>query len=108
MMKPITALLFLMVLFTGCTSSSYPFDQVDTEFTFTYDLPENGVVNIVVLNCYMINVRTLLTNNYQTAGNYSLTWNLQDEDGKRVPDGLYYIRIILEGNIIDTKLYEVY
>lgn len=106
--KPITALLFLIIFIAGCTSSTYPFDQVNSEFTFTYDLPETGVVNLVVLNCYMKNVRTLLYNTSQTTGNYSMTWNLRDEDGKRVPDGLYYIRIILDGNIIDTKLYEVY
>ncbi len=109
MVKPIIALLLFFIIFiSGCTSSTYPFDQVTTEITFTYNLPKTGVVEVIVLNCYMKNVRTLLSETTQTSGDHSLLWNLQDEKGNRVPDGLYYIRIILDDNIFDTKIYEVY
>ncbi len=108
MSKTIIALLFLMIFLAGCTSSTYPFNQVNAEFTFTYELPESGVVDVDILNCYMKNVRTLISDTSQTTGNHSLTWDLKDENGIKVQDGLYYIRIILDSNIIDTKLYEVY
>ncbi len=98
----------ILMLLAGCDSSTYPFDKVTDEFTFTYNLPEDGIVDVIVLNCYMNEVRTLVSAESQTSGEHSLSWNLNDGDGSRVPDGLYYIRIILDGNVIETKMYEVY
>ena len=97
-----------LLLLAGCIDSTYPFTEVTEEFTFTYNLPEDGVVDVIVLNCYMNGVRTLVSGESQTSGDHSLSWNLNDEDGSRVPDGLYYIRIILDGNVIETKMYEVH
>lgn len=79
----------LLILSAGCDDSTYPFDQVTDEFTFTYDLPNEGVVDLIVLNCYMNNIRTLMSDSTQTSGNHSSSWNLKDEDGVRVSDGLY-------------------
>lgn len=103
-----TVLPVILILLAGCDSSTYPFDEVTDEFTFTYNLPEDGIVDVIVLNCYMNEVRTLVSAESQTSGEHSLSWNLNDGDGSRVPDGLYYIRIILDGNVIETKMYEVY
>lgn len=104
----IAGLLFISIMLIGCTSSSYPFEQVTTEFTFTYELSNNGVVDVEVLNCYMKNIRTLLSDTTQVSGNHSLSWDLKDKNCVRVPEGLYYIRIILDNNVLDTKMYEVY
>ena len=98
----------LIVITAGCVDSSYPFDQVTDEFDFTYELPDDGIVDIFVLNCYMSNVRTLLSDTAQTSGSHSSMWNLLDEHGTRVPDGLYYVRIILDDHVIETKMIEVY
>ena len=98
----------LLIISAGCDDSTYPFDQVTDEFTFTYDLPNGGVVNLIVLNCYMNNVRTILSDSTQTSGSHASSWNLHDESDVRVPDGLYYIRIILDGNVIETKMIEVH
>ncbi|MCD4775498.1 MAG: hypothetical protein K8S15_05530 [Candidatus Aegiribacteria sp.] len=98
----------ILILSAGCDDSTYPFDQVTDEFTFTYDLPNDGVVNLIALNCYMKNVRTILSDTTQTSGNHSSSWNLQNENGVRIPDGLYYIRIILDDNVIETKMIEVH
>ncbi len=98
----------LLIISAGCDDSTYPFDQVTEEFTFTYDLPNDGIVDLIVLNSYMNNVRTLLADSTQSSGSHSSSWNLEDENGVRVPDGLYYIRIILDDDVIETKMYEVH
>ncbi len=109
-MKRILMLLLPVLLITsiGCLDGSYPFEQVTTEFNFTYEIPSAGVVNLIVLNCYMNNVRTLLSDTTQTAGSHTSTWDLLDGSGNRVSNGLYYIRIILDSNLIETQMYEVY
>ena len=105
-------LLFLLpaslLIFAGCNDSTYPFQQVTEEFTFTYDLPNEGGVDLIVLNCYMNNIRTLLTDSTQSSGSHSSSWDLLDSSAVRVPDGLYYIRIVLDDDVIETQMYEVY
>lgn len=105
-------LLFLMpallLISAGCNDSTYPFEQVTEEFTFTYDLPNEGVVDLIVLNCYMNNIRTLLADTAQSSGSHTSSWDLLDSSAIRVPDGLYYIRIILDEDVIETQMYEVY
>lgn len=98
----------LLLISAGCDDCTYPFDQVTDEFSFTYDLPNEGVVDLIVLNCYMNNVRTLLSDTTQVSGSHTSSWDLQDESSLRVPDGLYYIRIILNDDVIETKMYEVH
>lgn len=99
----------MLVIMAGCAdSTTYPFNEVTGNFSFFYNLPQEGVVDIFVLNCYLNNVRTIISNSTQTSGDHSAGWNLQDEDGQRVPDGLYYIRILLDDNVIDTIMYEVH
>jgi len=106
------ALLFLMpallLISAGCNDSTYPFQQVTDEFTFTYDLPNDGEVDLIVLNCYMNNIRTLLEDSMQSSGSHSSSWDLLDSNAVRVPDGLYYIRIMLDEDVIETQMYEVY
>ncbi len=98
----------LLLMSTGCNDNTYPFQQVTDEFTFAYDLPNAGVVDLIVLNCYMNNIRTLLSDSTQSSGSHSASWDLLDSSAARVPDGLYYIRIILDDNEIETQMYEVY
>ncbi len=98
----------LLLISAGCNDSTYPFDQVTEGFTFTYDLPNEGVVDLFVLNCYMNNIRILLADSAQSSGSHSSSWDLRNESGVRVTDGLYYIRIILDENVIETQMYEVY
>ncbi len=98
----------LLLIAAGCNDSTYPFQQVTDEFTFTYDLPSDGVVDLIVLNCYMNNIRTLLADSTQSSGSHSSSWDLLDSSAVRVPDGLYYVRIILDDDVIETQMYEVY
>lgn len=97
----------LLLSSVGCVDTTYPLNLVTEGFTFTYNLPIEGEVDLIVLNCYMNNVRTLLSETTQTAGSHTSAWDLLDEGGVRVPSGLYYIRIILDDEVIETKMYEV-
>lgn len=102
------ALSLLFIMAAGCDDSTYPFDEVTDTFTFTYELAQQGEVDIPVLNCYMNTVITLVSDSTLAAGSHSDSWDLIDQDGQRVPDGLYYIRIVLDGEVVDTQLYEVH
>ena len=110
MKKYLTCLLAaILLIIAGCTdSTTYPFTETTGNISFSYNLPQEGIVDIFVLNCYMNNVRTIISNSTQTSGDHSAGWNLQDEDGQRVPDGLYFIRIFLDDNVISTEMYEVH
>ncbi|MBD3277092.1 MAG: hypothetical protein GF388_02230 [Candidatus Aegiribacteria sp.] len=98
----------LFIVTAACDDSTYPFDEVTDTFTFTYELPQQGEVDVPVLNCYMNTVRTLVSDSTLAAGSHTDSWDLTDQAGQRVPDGLYYIRIELGGEVVDTQLYEVH
>jgi len=98
----------ILLISAGCENSSYPFEDVTDPFTFTYVLSQGGSVDLIVLNCYMNNIKTLMSDSTQTAGTYTSSWDLLDESATRVQDGLYYIRIVLDDSVIETKMYEVH
>jgi len=98
----------ILFLMAGCDDTSYPFDSVTEPFTFTYELAADGSVDIFVVNSYLVIVRNLVNDESQTQGSHSLEWDLQDNGGRRVPEGLYYIRIMLDDELIKTLMYEVY
>ena len=102
------ALPVLLLLSAGCEDTSYPFSSVTEPFTFTYELPTGGSVDIFVLNSYLVTVRDLVSGDAMSQGSHSQSWDLADNEGERVPEGLYYIRIMLNDQLLDTLMYEVY
>ncbi|MBD3218614.1 MAG: T9SS type A sorting domain-containing protein [candidate division Zixibacteria bacterium] len=58
----------------------------------SYALPEAGMVNVEVYNILGQQVKTLV-NEYQDAGNYTVTWNGDDEFGSTVASGVYFYRL---------------
>jgi len=66
-----------------------PFNPVTT---ISYDLPEEGYVELTVYNMRGEKVTTLLKNN-QAAGSYKLNWDGTDRNGGIVSSGLYILRI---------------
>jgi len=106
-----SALLFVVtagiLVLSGCTDATFPFEQVTSEFDFSYNLPEAGVVDITVLNCYMSSIRTLVSDQQQGSGQHSSSWDLLNSDEDRVEDGLYYIRVKIDDLLLETKMYEV-
>ncbi|MEN8208930.1 MAG: hypothetical protein ABFR50_06740 [Candidatus Fermentibacteria bacterium] len=103
-----------VLLMIGCvgfgfgSGSSLPFERVTDEFDFDYQLSADGVVDVNVMNCYMNNIRILINGELQTSGSHTSSWDLLDEYGIRVEDGIYYIQIMLDDDVIETDMYEVY
>ncbi len=103
---PLLAAVLLSLV--ACQDNMYPFDQVGDPFDFTYTLSQGGSVDILVLNSYVVTVRTLMEDSTQSQGDHTCSWDLLDADGSRVRAGLYYIRIILDDLVLETRMYEVY
>lgn len=57
-----------------------------------YALPEGANVNVEVYNILGQRVKTLI-NEFQDAGNYTVTWNGDDEYGSTVASGVYFYRV---------------
>jgi hypothetical protein len=66
-----------------------PFNPVTT---LSYDLPEDGIVNITIYDIVGRQVKALL-NSPQTAGHRSIQWNATNNAGQQVPAGVYLYRI---------------
>ncbi len=70
---------------------NYP-NPFNPETTIKYELPEVSEVSVKVYTILGKEVKTLVSR-IQNAGRYTAKWNGTGEDGKRVPSGIYFIRI---------------
>jgi len=66
-----------------------PFNPVTT---ISYDLPEDGYVELVIYNMLGEKVVTLIRSN-QAAGSYMLNWDGTNQNGELVTSGLYFLKI---------------
>ena len=69
--------------------------------TISYDLPEDGFVNISIYNVMGIHVKDLV-NSQQNAGFKSIQWDATNNRGQQVSAGLY-LYTIQAGNFRQTK-----
>lgn len=67
-----------------------PFNPVTT---ISYDLPEDGFVELSIYNMRGEKVTTLTKSN-QEAGSYRLNWDGTDQNGEMVASGIYFLRIV--------------
>jgi len=75
-----------------------PFNPITT---LRYELPENGLVNIIIYDMLGKQVKTLI-NQTQDAGYRSVIWDATNDYGKPVSAGIYLYRI-QAGKYISTK-----
>jgi hypothetical protein len=75
-----------------------PFNPVTT---LRYDLPENGLVTIIIYDMLGRQVKTLI-NQTQNAGYKSVVWNATNDYGKPVSAGIYLYQI-QAGEYMQTK-----
>ena len=75
-----------------------PFNPVTT---ISYDLPENGLVNITIYDMLGRQVKTL-KNQTQDAGYRSIVWDATNDYGKPVSAGIYLYQI-QAGEYMQTK-----
>ncbi len=101
----------IFIVLSGCDLDDYPFLEVTGDsLEIEWSIDTEGSVDLLMLNCYMSTVRTFepTEGNPCPAGDYSTFWDMTDSTGNRVIDGLYYFRVMLDGTIVDTQLFEVY
>jgi hypothetical protein len=77
-----------------------PFNPV-TQFSF--DLPRDGAVQVLVHNINGQLVRTLMSSEL-TSGSHRMSWEARDESGNSVSSGLYLASVIYEGKRETIKM----
>ena len=75
-----------------------PFNPITT---LRYELPENGLVNIIIYDMLGREVKTLI-NHTQDTGYRSVIWDATNDYGKPVSAGIYLYQI-QAGEYISTK-----
>ena len=73
-------------------SQSYP-NPFNPTATISYDLPTSSNVTLVIYNMAGQKVKTLVSNEIQNAGSYSVRWDGRNERGQAVSSGIYLYRI---------------
>ncbi len=81
-------------------SQNYP-NPFNPVTTLRYDLPENGLVNIIIYDMMGREIKNLV-NQTQDAGFKSVIWNATNDYGKPVSAGIYLYQI-QAGEYISTK-----
>ena len=75
-----------------CLYPNYP-NPFNPITTISYDLPDDGFVELSVHNMRGEKVTMLLKNN-QEAGSYRMNWDGTDQNGELVSSGIYFLRIV--------------
>jgi len=68
-----------------------------------YHLSQSSPVRLKIYNCLGSEVRTLIDQN-QTSGSYSIIWDGKDDNGLRVPNGIYVCNIKTVNKVQCSKL----
>ncbi|MCK4639966.1 MAG: T9SS type A sorting domain-containing protein [Candidatus Marinimicrobia bacterium] len=71
--------------------------------TISYDLPEEGYVELTVYNMRGEKVTTLMQGK-QEAGSYQMNWDGTDRKGEIVSSGIYFLRIVSENFYKTNKM----
>lgn len=60
--------------------------------TITYSIPQPGKVCLKIINEMGRPIKTLVSGQ-QVKGIHALRWNMSDEEGNKVPTGIYFLRM---------------
>jgi Zn-dependent metalloprotease len=83
---------------------NYP-NPFNPETVIQYALPENGYVTLSILNVMGQSIRTVV-NAHKTAGYHNITWDGRDESGAEVASGIYFYRILVRPDVVETSQFE--
>ncbi|MFA7289106.1 MAG: glycoside hydrolase family 3 C-terminal domain-containing protein [Melioribacteraceae bacterium] len=83
-------------------SNNYP-NPFNPSTTIEYQLPKEGIVKIEIYNSLGQLVK-VLSDLYQNAGKYSISWNGKDTNGSSVSSGIYFYRMSTEGFTLVKKM----
>jgi len=82
--------------------SNYP-NPFTPSTTINYSIPKEGNVIINIYNIKGQIVKTLVSESLKS-GTYSIVWNGDDQNGKKVSAGLYFTRIQAQGKALTNKM----
>ena len=94
MLKKISliALLSVSLLAGSCSNSIGPEDDTIASTNINFSLPEASHVKLWIENAYQTRVATLVDEE-RAAGSHSVVFEMVDSKGKKLPGGLYTLRL---------------
>jgi flagellar hook assembly protein FlgD len=99
----IVLLIFLVGAYMAC-ESTLPTGVVpgDVNVSISYVLTQTAAVNVSVYNSFNTLVRVLVQGQY-AAGTHTVIWDKTTVGGSKVPDGIYYAKIAVEGREVQVQ-----
>jgi hypothetical protein len=79
------------ILSTFELSQNYP-NPFNPETEISFNLPDDGYVNLTILNILGQRVR-MLVDEFQHAGHITIHWDGKDDQGQKVTSGVYFYRL---------------
>ena len=79
---------------------TYP-NPISSSVTIIYSIPQSTKVSLKIVDIMGRPIKTLV-NGEIAAGSYNIQWNVDDEKGRSVPTGIYFLRME-GGDYLQTK-----
>ncbi|RME24643.1 MAG: T9SS C-terminal target domain-containing protein, partial [Candidatus Zixiibacteriota bacterium] len=70
----------------------------------SFNLPQAGSVNLTIYNMLGQKVRTLIADDFLSAGEHTVTWDGSNADGRHVASGIYLYRLTTEAETLTRKM----
>ena len=77
----------------------------EPEMVIAFDVPETADVRVWVTDYRGASVVTLMDEELLEPDHYTIRWPWTDDDGHRVPDGLYYLHLTAGDRAVTNKLF---
>ena len=86
-------------------SSAYP-NPFNANITIEFILPERNDISVEIYDIMGRKVRTLINRNL-LSGKHQLNWNGKTDSGATTGSGIYFVRINLNGSLINRKIIQL-
>jgi hypothetical protein len=71
--------------------------------SLNYDISQSGYISLVVYNLLGESIRTLVSD-YQDSGSYTVIWDSKNDQGVRVPSGIYFVNMVSSNYLLNQKV----